>query len=134
MRHTGAGLAIPDFPLSFGRVYPAEFTPAILIHFLHRMGAFTVSLFTVILVLRIYSKNLSELPLVIIAGILTALISLQVMMGAMIIWFKKPVPLTTAHLAVGACCLATSVVLGLLVRTVPLGVRNTNNYQSGVVV
>src|SRR6187455_2319481 len=39
MRHTGAGLAIPDFPLSYGRLIPPFWNPAIAIHFAHRLGA-----------------------------------------------------------------------------------------------
>src|SRR6186713_280531 len=39
MRHTGAGLAIPDFPLMFGRLLPPSWTAPIAIHFAHRMGA-----------------------------------------------------------------------------------------------
>src|SRR5262245_5101397 len=39
MRHTGAGLAIPDFPLSFGHLIPTHWDPKIAIHFAHRVGA-----------------------------------------------------------------------------------------------
>src|SRR5207244_2531995 len=39
MRHTGAGLAIPDFPLMFGRLLPPFWTEAVAIHFAHRAGA-----------------------------------------------------------------------------------------------
>ena len=38
MRHTGAGLAIPDFPLAFGHVIPPVWSPPIAIHFAHRVG------------------------------------------------------------------------------------------------
>ena len=44
MRHTGAGLAIPDFPLAFGHVIPPSWTAAIAIHYAHRVGALLVSL------------------------------------------------------------------------------------------
>jgi heme a synthase len=39
MRHTGAGLAIPDFPLAFGGLLPPEWTTPVAIHFAHRVGA-----------------------------------------------------------------------------------------------
>ena len=39
MRHTGAGLAIPDFPLMFGQLIPPHWDPKIAIHFAHRVGA-----------------------------------------------------------------------------------------------
>src|SRR3954471_12100114 len=42
MRHTGAGLAIPTFPLAFGHVLPPVWSAAIAIHFAHRVGALIV--------------------------------------------------------------------------------------------
>jgi heme A synthase len=52
-----------------------------------------------------------QLGLVGLSGGLLALISIQVMLGASIIWLKRPVVITSLHLAVGALCLATSVLL-----------------------
>ena len=43
MRHSDAGLAIPDFPLAFGRLVPPLWTMPIAIHFAHRMGALVVA-------------------------------------------------------------------------------------------
>ena len=42
MRHTGAGLAIPDFPLAFGGLVPPFDEPGVAIHFAHRLGALGV--------------------------------------------------------------------------------------------
>src|SRR5690349_1715965 len=42
MRHVGAGLAIPTFPLAFGRVVPSVWSFAIAIHYAHRLGALIV--------------------------------------------------------------------------------------------
>src|ERR1700687_806471 len=44
MRLTGAGLAIPDFPLMFGGVVPDHWDSRIAIHFSHRVGALVVTL------------------------------------------------------------------------------------------
>ena len=44
MRHTGAGLAIPDFPLMFGHLVPDHWIAKIAIHFAHRVGAALVTL------------------------------------------------------------------------------------------
>ncbi len=44
MRHTGAGLAIPDFPWMFGHLIPDHWSRAIAIHFTHRVGALLVLL------------------------------------------------------------------------------------------
>src|SRR5207344_1688888 len=43
MRHTDAGLAIPDFPLMFGHLIPDHWDPKIAIHFAHRVGALVVT-------------------------------------------------------------------------------------------
>ena len=43
MRHTGAGLAIPDFPWAFGRLIPPMWNGPIAIHFAHRVGAVIVT-------------------------------------------------------------------------------------------
>ncbi len=124
MRHTGAGLAIPDFPRSFGHWVPSSFTQPILIHFCHRIGALTMVVLVTLVVARIYQKHSLKLGLVATGGLLAAFVALQIMMGAMIIWLRKPVPLTTAHLVVGACCLATSVVLAVLVKRQAIEIKD----------
>src|SRR5688572_26800660 len=50
MRHTGAGLAIPDFPLVFGGLVPPVWNAAIAIHYAHRVGAVTVAIVTLALI------------------------------------------------------------------------------------
>jgi cytochrome c oxidase assembly protein subunit 15 len=47
MRHTGAGLAIPDFPLSYGHVIPPFWNQPIALNFAHRLGALLVTAFAV---------------------------------------------------------------------------------------
>src|SRR5262245_20460194 len=43
MRHTNAGLAIPDFPLAFGHIIPPFTSSKVVIHFAHRLGAAIVA-------------------------------------------------------------------------------------------
>src|SRR5580765_4698229 len=45
MRHTDAGLAIPDFPWMFGHVVPDHWDARIAVHFAHRVGALIVASF-----------------------------------------------------------------------------------------
>src|SRR5262245_9385468 len=47
MRHTGAGLAIPDFPWMFGHLIPDHWNAGIAVHFTHRVGALVVTLFVI---------------------------------------------------------------------------------------
>jgi heme a synthase len=113
MRHTGAGLAIPDFPLAFGRVWPPLTSQAVVIHFLHRLGAVVVTLsigWTVARILRAYR---AEKRLLYPASVLTALLLVQLTLGALTIWTRRAVLPMTAHVAVGAAVLATSLLLVL---------------------
>ncbi len=59
MRHMSAGLAIPDFPLSFGYVVPPYWNEFIAVNFAHRCGAVVVTamvLWTVARVLRTHRE------------------------------------------------------------------------------
>jgi len=115
MRHNKAGLAIPDFPLAFGGLVPPTFTFPIAIHYAHRVGALVVTLGSVFIVMRIFKQQAQQLTLITVGGALLTLLSVQVMLGSFVIWLKRPIPLTTAHLVVGALCLATSVIMTALV-------------------
>lgn len=111
MRHSHAGLAIPDFPLSFGKLVPPEFPFPVAIHFAHRMGAFTLIGLVTWLTVRVYTRQPSQLGLIATVGALSALVASQLLIGAFVIWTRRPIPLTTFHLVVGAMCLATSFLL-----------------------
>jgi cytochrome c oxidase assembly protein subunit 15 len=114
MRHMGAGLAIPDFPLAFGKVFPALESLPEQINYAHRVGAIVVTVFvcwTAVEVLRNYrQQSLLRRPAL---GML-ALLALQITLGALTILSSRAVLPTTAHVAVGAALLATS--LGLTLR------------------
>ncbi len=113
MRHMGAGLAIPDFPLAFGKVVPSLESLPEQINFAHRVGAIVVSVFvcwTSIQVLRCYRQDSSlRRP----AVAMLVLLALQITLGAMTILSGRAVIPTTSHVAVGAALLATSVALTL---------------------
>jgi len=113
MRHFGAGLAIPDFPLSFGRWVPTQWSFPIAIHFSHRMGAFIMVGLVAALVARVYRRYWNQFTLLLYAGALMGFVWMQVMLGAMVIWLRRPVSLTTIHLVLGAICLASAVTLAL---------------------
>ena len=60
MRHMGAGLAIPDFPLAFGKILPPLESIPEQINFAHRVGAIVVTVmvcWTAIAVLRSYARQ-----------------------------------------------------------------------------
>ena len=113
VRHTASGLAIPDFPLSFGRLIPPAFTPQILVHFTHRVGALVVAVFIAWVALRIYRRHATQEALHHPLYILLATLVLQISLGAMTIWSgKAPIP-TTMHLVGGSFVLASSLYLTL---------------------
>jgi cytochrome c oxidase assembly protein subunit 15 len=113
MRHSKAALAIPDFPLAFGRIIPEFTNSQIAIHFSHRIGAllvFTCIGVTASVVLRKH-KNIPEFvrPALLLLG----LVFVQITLGAFTIWTQTAVWAATAHVGVGALMLATAVRLTL---------------------
>jgi cytochrome c oxidase assembly protein subunit 15 len=124
VRHMGAGLAIPDFPLAFGRVLPPLVTSLITVHFAHRVGALVVTGAVAAVLVLVLRRDEAELrrPALLAGGLLLA----QFTLGAFTIWSQRAVWPTTAHLAVGAALLATCLVIALragrgAARTVPAG-------------
>jgi cytochrome c oxidase assembly protein subunit 15 len=113
MRHTGAGLAIPDFPLSYGRLIPPFWNTAILIHFAHRLGAVLVASLVLVVVWRIRRKHRSHPELVRPAWLLMAAVVLQITLGAFVVLTGKNEAINTLHVATGALVFGTSVFLTL---------------------
>ena len=113
MRHMGAGLAIPDFPLAFGHVVPPLDSSAIVVHFVHRLGALLVTLCAGWTIARVCRQYRDERRLLRPACLLGILVLLQLTLGALTIWTRRMVLPMTAHVAVGAAVLATSVVIAL---------------------
>ena len=119
MRHMHAGLAIPDFPLAFGRLVPPLVTSPIAIHFAHRVGALLVAVAvgsTAAYVLRHSDDPWVRRPALLADGLFV----LQVTLGAVTIWSRRAVIPTTTHLVVGAALLATCLVLTLRTTRVTL--------------
>jgi cytochrome c oxidase assembly protein subunit 15 len=110
MRHMNAGLAIPDFPLAFGRLIPPAFTPGVAVHYAHRLGALAVTIAVGTAVWRVMRSGAgSELRRPALAA--AALVVIQATLGAFIIWTQRAVPVATAHVVTGAILLAVSLVL-----------------------
>lgn len=116
MRHTGAGLAIPDFPLAFGRLLPPEWNAGVAVHFAHRVGAAAVTALAAATAGHVLFHHRERRALTRPALLLAALVAAQVVLGAWTVLGGRPVAVNTAHVAVGAAVFATSVVLALRVR------------------
>jgi heme a synthase len=134
MRHTNAGLAIPDFPLMYGKVVPPLDASALEqvnetrvwklglervtffqlgVHLLHRLGAVLIGLGTLYLI-RVIWRQCSNVPSLKQWGIvLLVLFVVQFGLGMSVIWTSKAADIATAHVAVGALVFVVSVLIAL---------------------
>jgi cytochrome c oxidase assembly protein subunit 15 len=113
MRHTGGGLAIPDFPLSYGHLVPPFWTTAIAIHFAHRVGAVMITLLVLVGAGLIWRRHGGRPELQWAAWLLVLLVATQVTLGALVVLTGKQPLVNTLHVATGALVLATSLVVTL---------------------
>ena len=113
MRHTGAGLAIPDFPLSFGRLLPPSWTAPIAIHFAHRLGALVVTTLVLMNASYLWDRHGGRREFTRPLWLLIVLVATQVTLGALVVLSGKQPIINTLHVATGASVLATSLVITL---------------------
>jgi cytochrome c oxidase assembly protein subunit 15 len=113
MRHSDAGLAIPDFPFVFGGLFPPQWTPQTAIHYAHRVGALVVTIAVAATVGHVWYHHSRRRELRRTALTLGCLVLAQITLGAFVIWSQKNVAINTGHVAVGALTLATSLILTL---------------------
>jgi len=114
VRHIGAGLAIPDFPLSFGRLVPDFTTSLVAWQYAHRVGAAVVTVLVIWTGVRVLRLHRSATAPARAATLLLALVIWQVFLGGLTIWTRRAVTPTTAHVASGALLFVTAVVLAVL--------------------
>jgi cytochrome c oxidase assembly protein subunit 15 len=141
MRHHDAGLAIPDFPASYGHVLPPTNSadlkavndwrawspePAlnnrvtlaqIWLHFGHRLWAVVVAAMVIWFVVAAtrHGSDLVHRP----ASVLAILLVIQFALGILTVLTRKPADLATAHVAVGALVLVTAFTI--TVRAIRVG-------------
>src|SRR5271154_2514259 len=159
MRHQHAGLAIPDFPSAYGKIWPDTSADAVASYNAHRMeinGENPITAFQI--VLQMVHRLVAFL---ILAGVAAAawlankrlggkdsltkhaffwlaLILAQVALGAATIWTNKAADVATAHVMVGALSLVTGAlwcIIGFgrsaaaLPDTPPLGVFGVQTFM-----
>lgn len=137
VRHTESGLAIPDFPLSYGRLIPSlddasidaynhqrrwgdvdNWLPQtsarqIAVHFAHRVNAVLATVILVVMAVRVIRACRGRTWLTRPAWTLLLLLPVQIGLGAATVLTQRDVLPNTAHVIVGASLLATCVVLTL---------------------
>src|SRR5262249_52868963 len=113
MRHTGAGLAIPDFPLMFGGIVPDHWDAKIAVHFAHRAGAVAVALAVIATLAVVLAKHRGERSLAVPAVLLVGLVAAQITLGALTVLSRRDPWINSVHVVCGALVLTTSLVLAL---------------------
>ena len=113
MRHTGAGLAIPDFPLMFGHLVPDHWSSAIAIHFTHRLGALLVTVCLITLFMHVRSNYRDRPELMRPAAVILALVAIQVTLGALTVLSRRDPWINSFHVVGGAMVLTTALVIAL---------------------
>jgi heme a synthase len=136
MRHSDAGLAIPDFPTSYGHLLPPTNIDAafrqeaihrfgtnlglsrvtlfqIWIHFAHRIGATLVTISVVTLAMTILLRLRGYPAFIRPAFAVLALLVIQVTLGILTVLWRKPADIASAHVAVGALLLVTTWVIAV---------------------
>jgi len=113
MRHTDAGLAIPDFPLAFGQLVPPHWDAKIAVHFMHRVGAVLVTLLIAATAGHVVCHHRARRELLVPAVLLLGLVTLQITLGAMTVLSAKHYVVNSLHVVTGGSVLVTSLVLTL---------------------
>ncbi|MEO8071525.1 MAG: COX15/CtaA family protein [Acidobacteriota bacterium] len=113
MRHTDAGLAIPDFPWMFGHVIPDHWDAKIAVHFAHRVGALVVTIAVLATSGHVWYHHADRKRLMRPASVIVALLAVQVTLGALTVLSRRNVWINSVHLVCGALVLATSILITL---------------------
>lgn len=113
MRHTDAGLAIPDFPLAFGQLLPPQWDAKIAVHFAHRVGAVLVTVAALAATAHVFYHHRSRPELRRPSALLLLLLTTQITLGALTVLTGKHYIVNSLHVVTGAAVLVTSLVLAL---------------------
>ena len=96
---TGSALAVPDWPLSFGQVFP-KMEGGVFYEHGHRMVAATVGFLTILLAVWLWRR--AEEPLLRIAGwIALGLVCVQGVLGGITVLLKLPAVTSVGHACLG---------------------------------
>jgi len=153
MRHQHAGLAIPDFPAAYGKIWPDTSPAAVERYNQNRLEAAGEKPITAFQIeLQMAHRILALLVIAAVGvclwrswrylglghgltgfcGLWFGLVLIQVFLGAATIWTGKSADVATAHVACGALCLVTGGLASLVsfrwlaapLAPVPLGEKN----------
>jgi heme a synthase len=132
MRHSHAGLSIPDFPTVYGGLFPPTTSDAIAkinavrsptqqpitagliwLQYIHRFLALCISIEVIRSATRLLRQPHLPGPIQFAATGWIGLVTVQVALGAWTVWSNKAADVATAHVLVGALTLVTGVLLSV---------------------
>jgi cytochrome c oxidase assembly protein subunit 15 len=135
MRHQHAGLAIPDFPAAYGKIWPGASAAAVQrynqnrleaagenpitafqidLQMAHRVLALLVFAAVAVCLWRAWRLLGSGHELTRFCALWFGLVFTQVFLGAATIWTGKSADVATAHVACGALCLLTGSLASII--------------------
>ena len=146
MRHQHAGLAIPDFPLAYGKIWPPTDSASIqtfnqmrhdvldpnsitafqiVIHMVHRITAFLI-LFSIVFLAFKFRKELgAKSKLARLSMIWLGMILAQLGLGILTVLKNKPADIATAHVVLGASSLVMGTIIALIARKISVEAEKT---------
>lgn len=135
LRHTYSGLAVPDFPLAYGELFPSLNADSIsqynqelirdgikwhgdrpiasyqiVIHLIHRYWAFIVAVIVGFTGIKIYKATFLPKSIRRNGAILIAAVLIQFLLGMFTVLTRKEIIITTAHVALGAFTLVMTLL------------------------
>ena len=151
MRHQHAGLAIPDFPLAYGEVWPATDAASIqainqnrfemsalkpitqfhiLVHMLHRITAFMILGCVGFLAFNLRRKLGAKARLARLSTIWFGMIFAQLILGIVTVLKNKPADIATAHVVLGAGSLVMGAMISLIANKISIERENQMRHVS----
>ncbi|MEO6033872.1 MAG: COX15/CtaA family protein [Verrucomicrobiota bacterium] len=139
MRHQHAGLAVPDFPFSYGKIWPSLDSASIqlinqqrldandpnpitafhiVVHLFHRLTAFLILGLIVGLALNFRKKLGSRSIISRLSMFWLGMITAQVGMGILTVLKNKPADIATGHVMLGAASLVMGALIVMITRKI----------------
>ena len=140
MRHTESGLAIYDFPKMAGQWlpifndkmliaindwrfdmdYPEVAMHQVVIHFLHRLGAFVIFILTIVMGYRLHQQKSTYSKMIQLnVFAIYVFVVLQILLGALTIWTANGPFITSFHVMNGAIVMGLCFILFLHLSDLP---------------
>jgi cytochrome c oxidase assembly protein subunit 15 len=109
---TGSAMAVPDWPLAFGRLIPRQWSTGVPFEYGHRVIAGTVAILTLVLALWTWmAERRAWVRYTALAAF--GLVVTQAVLGGITVLFDLPLPIAVAHAATGQAFFCVMVAIAL---------------------